>query len=52
MNDDVKVGTIKLGEATASLDAPPQDWRSAMLAFSLVPLGLAARLRKRKATKR
>ncbi len=52
MNDDVKVGTIKLGEATAALEAPPRDWRSAMLAFSLVPIGLAARLRKRKATKR
>lgn len=49
MNDDVKVGTIKLGEATASLAAPKGGSRSAMLVLGLVPIGLAARLRRRKA---
>ncbi len=51
MNDDVKMGTIKLGEATASLAAPKGEGgsRTAMLTLGLLPLGLAARLRRRKA---
>ena len=51
MNDDVKMGTIKLGEATASLVLPPNEnpSRSAWLGLGLLPLGLAARLRRRKA---
>ncbi len=46
--DDVKVGTLKLGEASASL-SPPGNSRWAMALASLVPLGLiAARGKRRK----
>ena len=54
MNDDVKMGTIKLGEATAALVLPPREnpSRTAWFGLGLLPLGLAARLRRRTAKRR
>lgn len=47
MNDDVKVGSLKLGEATAALSPGSGGDRRLSLALGLLPLCLVACLRRR-----
>src|SRR6185369_9970219 len=57
MEDDVKVGTVKMGEATASLAPPvrqggPPPSRWAMMLFGVLPIGVVMTLRGRRRRQR
>ena len=53
MNDDVKVGAMKLGEATASLAPPKQPGRGTRMAAlaALLPVGIVVLRRRRSAVR-